>query len=256
MRQAGITPLCADITRAEDLARLPARYDWIVSTVSSSRGGREEYRRVFLEGTRKLLAWLAPAPPQKFVYTSSTSVYAHTDGSLVTEAGPTAPASPTAQVLLEAERVLLAANDETGFPAVILRVAGIYGPGRGHLFQQYLRGEARIDGRGDRFLNMVHRDDVVGAILAALQRGQPGHIYNVADDEPVTQLDFFRWLSARLGRPLPPCAPEEQLSARKRAITNKRVSNAALKRDLGYSLKYPTFRAGYTEETAKLKAEV
>src|SRR6266498_64380 len=119
---AGIHPLSADITRPGDLAKLPAPFEWVVNTV----------------------------------YTSSTSVYAQTDGSLVKEDALAAPQSPTSRLLVETESLLLQAARERNFPAVILRVAGIYGPERGHLFQQYLRNEARIAAKGERFLNMIH----------------------------------------------------------------------------------------------------
>ena len=82
---------------------------------------------------------------------------------------PTAPARETSQVLVETEKLLLAAVAERKFPAVILRVAGIYGPGRGHLFLQYLRNEAKIPGKGEGLINMIHRDDLVGTIVAALK---------------------------------------------------------------------------------------
>ena len=74
---------------------------------------------------------------------------------------------------------------------MILRVAGIYGPGRGHWFKQFLRGEARIEGDGSRCLNMIHRDDLIGCIIAALEHGRPGEIYNAVDNEPVRQLKFL-----------------------------------------------------------------
>src|SRR5208337_1236028 len=127
------------------------------------------YRRVYLQGTRNLIAWLATAPPKKFVYTSSTSVYGQTDGSQIKESSPTEPVVETAKVLLETEKLLLAAVAEHRFPAVILRVAGIYGPDRGHGFKQFLKNEARIEGDGSRFLNMIHRDDLIGCIVAALK---------------------------------------------------------------------------------------
>jgi nucleoside-diphosphate-sugar epimerase len=248
LKSAGIVPVTADITRPETLAALPASYDWVVHCVSSSHGGAEEYRRVYLQGTRNLLAWLAAAPLQKFVYTSSTSVYGQTDGSVVDETSPAEPAAETAQVLVETEEVLLEAARQREFPAVILRVAGIYGPGRGYWFKQYLEGEAKIEGDGRRFLNMIHRDDVIGSIVAALKQARPGEVYNATDDEPVSQLGFLQWLSEKLGRPLPPFVPEDTETARKRALTNKRISNRKLKADLNYKFKYPTFREGYTAE--------
>jgi len=210
---------------------------------------------VYLNGTRNLIEWLAPAPPKKFVYTSSTSVYGQTDGALMKETSPTEPASETGKVLVEAEKLLLGAMAERKFPAVILRVAGIYGPGRGHLFLQYLRNEAKIAGQGERLINMIQRDDLVGIIIAALKNGRPGEIYNAVDDEPVAQVHFFRWLSETLGKWMPPFAAELEDGDRKRGVTNKKVSNRRLKMELGYQFKYPTFRQGYTAEITRLERE-
>jgi nucleoside-diphosphate-sugar epimerase len=248
--RTGITPLRADITQPDTLAPLPHNFDWVVNCAASGGGGADDYRKLYLEGNRHLIAWLQSSPPKKFVYTSSTSVYAQNDGSLVTEQSEARPEAPTAKILAETEESLLAAQDQ--FPSVILRVAGIYGPGRGHAFKQFLGGEARIEGDGSRYLNMIHREDVIGAILAALEHGASGEIYNAADDEPVTQLKFFEWLAAQFNRPLPPAVPIDQETVRKRGTTNKRVSNAKLRAGLKYEFKFPDFRAGYTPEIARL----
>jgi nucleoside-diphosphate-sugar epimerase len=252
LKSAGLQPIVADITQPAQLARIPGPFDWVVNTVSSTRGGVEAYRAVYWQGTRNLIEWLAPTPLKKYVQASSTSVYGQTDGSRVKEDSPTEPTSLTSQVLVETEKLLLEAARMRNFPAVILRVAGIYGPERGHLFLQYLRNEARLVGHGERVLNMVHRDDLVGAIIAALQHGRPGEIYNAVDDEPVTQRRFFTWLSETLGKWMPPSASETEEARRKRGWTNKRVSNRKLKMELGYRFKYPTFRDGYTAEIQRL----
>ncbi len=252
LREAGITPVIADISHADEVARLPADFDWVVNCVSSSHGGAEEYRRVYRDGMRHLIERLSAAPPRRFVYTSSTSVYGQNDGSLVTEESPAQPNTDTGRILLETEELLLEAARKNGFPATILRLAGIYGPDRGHWFRQFLANEARLEETGQRHLNMIHRDDVVGAIIAALENGRVGEIYNAVDDEPVTQLEFFSWLAARLGRPLPPSVPEDPTASRKRGVSNKRISNHKLKTELGYSFRYPTFREGYEAEIRRL----
>lgn len=254
LARAGVTPIIADLTDPAALERITPDFDHVVNTVSSSKGGVEEYRAVYLEGTRRLIEWLSRAPLRKFVYTSSTSVYAQDDGSSVTEESPAEPQSETSRVLVETERVLAKAASETNFPAVILRVAGIYGPHRGHLFQQFLRGEARLDGDGSRILNMIHRDDVVHAIIAALARGEPGGTYNVVDDEPVTQREFLAWLASELHQPMPPVAEPTDKTTRKRGATNKRILNRKLTLALDYELKYPTFRQGYAAEIARMRA--
>jgi len=252
LKAAGLRPLFGDVTRPETLAALPREFDWVVNCVAAG-GDAENYRQVYLQGTRHLIEWLAPNPPRKFVYTGSTSVYGQTDGSAVKESSPAEPSAETAKVLRETETVLLASAADRKFPAVILRIAGIYGPDRGHAFKQFLKNEARIEGDGSRVLNMIHRDDVIGCILAALKSGRPAEIYNAVDDEPVTQANFFQWLAATVGKYPPPAVPENPDENRKRGATSKRVSNRRLKMELGYRFKYPNFRQGYNAEILRLE---
>ena len=255
LQRAGITPLLADITQPDSLKHLPRDFDWVVNCSASGGGGAEDYRKVYLEGNQNLAAWLAGSPLKKFVYTSSTSVYGQNDGAVVTETSPAEPDAPTAKVLVDAENFLVAAVRESFFPAVIVRVAGIYGPARGHAFKQFLRGEARMENDGSRWLNMIHRDDVIGVIIAALENGRPGEIYNAADNVPVSQRDFFAWLAAELQKPLPPKASDDAGQFRKRGATNKRVSNAKLRAELKYIFRHPDFRSGYAAEIANADAE-
>lgn len=245
MTSVGIAPIICDVTRPEQLHAIKPDFDWVVNLVSSSKGGIDDYRAVYLEGTRNLIKWLASSPPKKFVYTSSTSVYGQNEGELVDESSPTIPTSENAQILLQVEKLLLEAVRSCDIPSVILRVSGIYGPGRGHLFQQFVRGEARLSVNSSRLLNMVHVDDLAGIIIAALEKGQPGAIYNATDDEPVTEYAFFEWLSRLMNKPMPLPAAPDQHPRRKRALTSKRISNRKLKTDLDYAFQFPTYREGY-----------
>jgi nucleoside-diphosphate-sugar epimerase len=247
LARPGVTRLSADISQPAELAKLPSRLDWIVNCAAPGSGEAEAYEATYLRGTANLIEYFRAAPPTKYVYTSSTAVYAQDDGSVVTETSPASSRTPTGRVLVETEEILKVAAREQGFPAVILRVAGIYGPGRGYWFRQFMSGQARMVGDGARFMNMIHRDDVAGTILAALSEGTPGQVYNAVDDEPVTQHDFFRWLSEQTGRAMP-TAVEDGSTPRSRAATNKRVSNRKLKEQTGYAFRYPTFRQGYAGE--------
>lgn len=256
----GLEWWAADVSRPETLPTIIRPFDAVVQCTASGGGGVEDYRRVYVDGTRNVLGWLGATPPRKFIYTSSTGVYGQTDGSAVDENGPAEPASPTAEVLLEAEQLLLAAARERGFPASILRLAGIYGPGRGYWLRQFLAGEARLEGDGQRWLNLIHQEDVVGAVLAALDRGVPGRIYNVTDDEPVTQRTLLEWLADRLNRPLPPAvaAPtgvRGNGSTRSRGFTSKRVLNHRARQELGWRLRFPSFRQGFEAELARRGVE-
>jgi nucleoside-diphosphate-sugar epimerase len=246
----GIDAIAIDVTQPSEWAKIPGDFDWIINLVSSSKGGADEYRHVYLEGNRNLIHWAKGRAVKKIVYASSTSVYAQMDGSAVKESSPTEPGTETSKILLEAEKILLLVAP--GLPCVVLRVAGIYGPERGHLFKQYLKNEARIPGKGDRIINMIHRDDLVEVIIAALKNGRPGEIYNAVDDEPVALLNFYRWLAETLGKWMPPFVPEEAEPERKRAITSKKVQNRKMKTELGVQLKYPTYRQGYTVEIKRL----
>jgi nucleoside-diphosphate-sugar epimerase len=251
LKAAGIQLLIGDVTRPELLATLPRDFDWVINCVAAG-GNAENYREVYLQGTCNLIEWLVANPPKKFVYTSSTSVYAQNDGSQVKESSPTEPLAETSKILVETEKILLAAVAARKFPAVILRVAGIYGPERGHWFKQFMQDTAHIEGDGSRYLNMIHRDDLVGCLIAALKNGRAGETYNVVDDEPVSQLHFFQWLAQAVDKPLPPSGPENPDAMRRRGVTNKRVLNRKLKMELGHQFKYPTFRQGYSAELLRL----
>jgi nucleoside-diphosphate-sugar epimerase len=244
IKAAGIQPIKADITASKSFPQDCPQYDWVVHCVSSSGGGAAEYEQTYFTGTRNLLDFFGSRPPGKLVYTSSTSVYGQTDGSWVDEESPAEPTTATAQVLLRTEELLLAEVRRNSFPAVVLRVAGIYGPARTHWLDQVQTGRARIDGDGGRFINMVHRDDVTGAIIAALFLGAAGRVYNVVDDQPVTQSDLLRWIASRLKQPVPPAADSIQ-GSRKRGSTSKRISNRRLKEELSYALRFPTFKQGF-----------
>jgi nucleoside-diphosphate-sugar epimerase len=230
----GITPHTIDITAPNAFDALPRDFDWVINTVSSARGDTETHRAVFVDGTKNLLDWLDDSSA-RVLFTSSTSVYPQTDGDWVDETSRAKPEGGTAQNLARAEELFLNAPQA----ATVLRVAGIYGPERGYLFRQFLKGEAVLTESGARWMNMIHRDDVMSAILSAMEL--PPSIYNVADDEPVTQRAFFDWLAMRLSKPMP---PEGEAVSRKRVATSKRVRNAKLK-ETGWQLRFPTFREGY-----------
>ncbi len=254
LSRTGIQPLTGDASCAADLARLPGAFDWVVNVVGASGSEEGDYRRAYVDTTKCLVEWLASHPPRKYVYTSSTAVYGQEDGAVVEETSPTQPKSPTGRVLVEVEQLLSVAASTRGLPAVTLRVAGIYGPGRTYWLKQFLGDKARLEGRGERIMNMIHRDDVVGCVCAALEQGRGGEVYNAVDDEPVSQWDYFQWLATALGKPwLPSAVCGEPPRSRTRG-GNKRVSNRKLKVELGYRFKYSTFREGYTAEIARLRA--
>jgi nucleoside-diphosphate-sugar epimerase len=219
-----------DISSCHQVAERPGTFDAVVHCASSRGGEVESYRQIYLNGARNLLDRFVGT---KMLFTSSTSVYAQHDGSWVTEESETKPVRETGRVLLETEKMVL------GRVGTVVRLAGIYGPGRSALLSKFLAGTAIIDPENDRFVNQVHRDDIASALFLLASRQWPGgEIYNVVDDQPMLQSDCYRWLAQRLNRPLPPTG--KPTSQRKRGNSNKRVSNAKLRR-LEWAPRYPTF---------------
>jgi nucleoside-diphosphate-sugar epimerase len=219
--------IACDLGDADSL-RAAGACDVVVHCASSSRGGADEYRAVYLEGARNLAAALRP---RRLVFTSSTSVYAQCDGSWVTEESPAEPSRDTGRILRETEDFVL------GIGGTVARLAGIYGPRRSVLLRRFLSGEAIIEGDGSRYINQIHRDDAASALVRLVEAGAAG-IFNVADDTPLTQREVYAWLAQYFGRPLPPYGEAD--SNRKRGVTNKRVSNAKL-RSFIWVPQFPSF---------------
>jgi nucleoside-diphosphate-sugar epimerase len=178
------------------------------------------------------------------LYTGSTSVYPQGGGVRVDESSTTDGGGERAQILLEAERVVREAQGSAWARAFVLRLAGIYGPGRHHLLEQVRAGE--VAGRGDFHLNLIFRDDICAAIWAALTAPATveGGTFNIADDGAAPKAEIVAWLAARLGKPTPPFTGEP--AAGRREVTPDRVIvNARAKAVLGWAPQFPTFREGY-----------
>jgi len=226
--------LAADISSAKSLTTVREQqggFDAVLHCASSGGGDASAYRKVYVEGMRALAQTF---PGARLLFTSSTSVYSQVDGELVDESSPAEPIRETGRQLLEAEALTLQAQGN------VLRLAGIYGPGRSVLLRKFVEGRAALENGGSRWINQIHRDDAVQAIFAIAQSGKPGATYNVVDDQPATQREVYEWIAQFLGRSIPPEGPADL--NRKRGWTSKRVSNARL-RALGWRPQYPSYWA-------------
>ena len=221
-----------DLTDARQVADAGGEFDAIVHCASTRGGDAETYQRIYFGAVNNLFKTF---PKSSILFTSSTSVYGQQNGEWVTEESETEPSRETSRILLETEKLVLK-ND-----GVVIRLAGIYGPGRSALLDKFRDGRTGVE--KDYFVNQVHRDDIASAILLLL--GGPNRaagIFNVSDGNPILVNDCYRWLAAKIGAPKfsPGAIPPQ---SRKRGDTNKRVSNAKL-RELGWKPRYPTFAEG------------
>jgi len=225
---------CVDISdTGEVAAKSLADFDVVVHCASTRGGDADAYRRVYWNGVRNLLSRFSGS---RFLFTSSTSVYAQKDGSWVTEESAAKPEHETGKILRETEEIALAAG------GTVARLAGIYGPARSALLKKFLSGHPVVGPENDRFVNQVHRDDIAAAFFLLLDRPpSAGGIYNVVDDHPVRESECYRWLAHKLQRPLPTAG--ESPPSRKRGDSNKRVSNSKL-RARAWQPRYPSFVEG------------
>lgn len=233
-------------------SRLAGSYAGVVNCVSSAGGGIEGYQKSYVEGQRSVLEWARGRGVRRYLFTSSTSVYPQDDGGWVDETAETAGAPETGRLLLEAEACVreAAALFEQWY---VFRLAGIYGPGRHYLLDQLREGAAVIPGRGDYALNMIHLDDIVAAICAALlgEPPAPSGIYNLADDAPATKENVLSWLAEAMGRPAPVFDPGQvspRLQRRGGRMPDRKISNQKAKTTLGWQPRYPSFREGYFDQ--------
>ena len=238
----GIHRVCADMTEPATLVNLPPDIDSVVYLATADRYDDTAYRRAYVEAPRNLLAALARAhgPLGRFVFVSSTSVYAHNAGEWVDENSPTEPEQFSGKRLLEGER--LARSGPAS--AVIVRFAGIYGPGRGRLQRRVIEGKPCRQ-TPPLYTNRIHRDDCAAVLDHVVSLAAPDPIYIGVDCEPAPQCAVMDWLAARLGVPAPPrvdCRGAHDARIR----SNKRCSNARLLAS-GYRFIYPSYREGYAK---------
>ena len=189
-----------------------------------------------------------------FVHLSSAGLYgsAPDDESWIDEATPIAHDDPPMMNVQSDEREVENCQFDR-LRTVILRLAPVYGPGRG-VRERMRKQEYRILDEGQHVTSRIHVDDVVNVVFAAEDRARTRSCYLVADDEPTTQGQYARWLSERLGLPMPPSRQMFEPGAPRIAHRNRRVRNALVKHELGIELRYPSYREGEAAIEAELAA--
>lgn len=191
---------------------------------------------------------LASAPALEWIgYLSTVGVYGDHDGAWIDETTACKPVSQRSRQRLAAEQNWLAFGATSGKRVVLFRLAGIYGPGRSAIDTVRSGRARRIIKPGQRF-NRIHVEDIARACLASMQGRGRAQIYNVADDEPAPPQDVIAHAATLLSLPLPPAIAFEEADLSPMAASfyaeNKRIRNDLMKRDLGITLAYPTYREG------------
>jgi nucleoside-diphosphate-sugar epimerase len=239
LRAAKIEPLQADITQPETLSGLPPAQTVLVAVGFDHRSG-QTLDQVHAGGLATILAQL---PPQvgRVVYISTTGVHAATTDDWIDETAPCDPVTPGGAAHLAAERLL--ANHPLGQRAVVLRLAGLYGPDRIPRRDDLLAGRP-IPTPRQGWLNLIHVDDAAAAVLAAERLAAAPRTYLVSDGHPVQRGDYLEELARLLGAPAPCFSPEVESPPSRRGAASRRIANRRLVRELEFTLRYPSYREG------------
>jgi nucleoside-diphosphate-sugar epimerase len=251
LRALGINAVRGELAGHGWHAALSSNGAIVVNTVSAADPTPAGYRRSYVDGMRSILAWTRATGGSMaaFIYTSSTGVYAQNGGVRVDEESPTNPSSPTGRILLEAEALIRSEAQACCRRWFILRLAGIYGPGRHHYLDALRAGTTHFSGAPDFRLNLAHRDDIVAAILAcaAAPVGIANEVFNVSDGASATRREVVEWLAARLHAPAPSFAVAAGGSARRGGglSPDRVIASDKLRRVLGWTPRYSDYRAGY-----------
>lgn len=240
LERAGIATRIEDLDQPQDVGDWPVLF-WFAPP---SAGSLSDAR---------LRAWLAAQRGRisRIVYISTSGVYGDCDGSWIDEDAPLTPRSDRGKRRLDAERALLAwqAEDAAGRAVIILRVPGIYGPGRMPV-ERLRKGLPVVRADESPYTNRIHADDLAQAALHAAAYGRAGRAYNVADGEPTTMADYFLRCAQLLDLPLP---PQVSMSEARAALTpammsfieeSKRLLTLRLRDELRFVPRYPNLASG------------
>ena len=238
---AAIQPLAGDVTLPESLRDLPRGLDVVFYMVGAAGRTAAAYQAAYVDGLQHVLEALQQQHqrPRRIFLISSTGVYAQQHGEWVDESWPTEPTHFSGQCLLAGEQLLHASPFET----TVVRLAGIYGPGRTRLIDSVRQGTAVCPMGEDVYLNLIHVDDCVGALSRLMRLAYPAPLYLAVDHHPTEQGALLRWIAAQLGVQPPPFEAVPG-SIKQQRRSNKRCRNTRLVA-AGYALRYPSFHSGY-----------
>ena len=240
----GIVPVSGDLDDHDTLRGLPARNALVYYFAPPPAEGETDPRaRAFADAVRDGDA------PEKLVCMSTTAVYGDLKGGWATEETPALPETDRGKRRLDAENVLLAWGRERNVPVVVLRVAGIYGPGRLPV-EAIRRGTPVLAEADSPFTNRIHAEDLARVCVAAAERGSGGRIFNVSDGVPGTMTEYVYAVADRLGLPRPPAVglEESRTMLAPGLLTylseSRRIDNRRMREELGVAVLYPTLAAG------------
>lgn len=244
---SGMVPYVGDVLVPESLSQLP-EVDTVLWAVGWDRSSGKSQQDVYVTGLENTLRHLAGRGSQ-LIYISSTSVYGQSAGEWVDEHSACRPTQPNGEVCLAGEQLVYNFRNEQQTRATVLRLSGIYGPGRLLSRIASLQSGEPLAGNPEAWLNLIHVDDAAEAVLCCAAAADPHPLYLVSDDEPLSRRTYYSALATLVGAPPPRFEESASPSGRRsggESLTglNKRCRNTLAKRALAWQLQFPTYRQG------------
>lgn len=242
--QLGLNPLVADLSDPFFTKMAVAHADVIYHLAGRRRHGAPSPEPADLKGLQTILSLLGPRAVRRYIYESSLAVYDGLPGDLLDEKAVCRPESAPGRIALQAEEALLYRFSRDGFPAVIFRSGAVYQPMPG-IYDQVREGTYHMPSDLPSVFHRIYIEDYLDLLVAALEKGRPGQIYNVTDHAPHRPGPYFSYLAEIVGGTLLPF-PETSESA-----PPPRYRNEKLLEEFNFSLRFPTFREGLTDAVQK-----
>lgn len=246
-RKLGLNPIQLDVANFETIPSFP-EVETVVIAIGFDRRSGKSVEEVYAAGTSNVLARLGESV-KRVIYVSSTGVYGDNGDELVTEETPCAPQRDGGKACLLAEQILLTSRFRDR--AVILRLAGIYGPGRIPNREAILKGEPIVGGESG-YLNLIYLDDAVQAIVKSENAEHLPQVFNVSDGQPVWRGDFYSHIAKVLGverASIVPPQPGSEKEARSR--TSKKIDNSKIVSQLGFRPFVENYQSGIERACVK-----
>ncbi len=244
LQAAGIEITYGDLDDGDSLHGLPVTGATLYYFAPPPASGQNDPRM------HNLVAALdSHAPPRQVVYLSTSGVYGDTAGEWVSEESPLRPQADRAKRRVDAEQAVLQWCAANAVPLTILRVGGIYGPGKLPI-KRLQQGTPTLREEECGYTNRIHIDDLVQVALAVAGQGGGSEVYNVSDGHPGTMTGYFNAVADALGLPRPPAVTMEEAKAQlspamlSYLTESRRLDNRKLIQELGIELKYPTLEKG------------
>jgi len=244
LERLGIESIAGDLDGQNALPCLPLENTILYYFAPPPPLGLEDIRmKAFTEKHSK------PPFPKVAVLISTTGVYGNCNGEWITEERPPAPQAARATRRLSAEKTLKSWGEKTGTPVIVLRVPGIYGPGKLPV-KRLKEGLPLLREAESPFSNRIHADDLADACFAAARNGRRASLYNICDGHPTTMTDYFYKVADLLKIKRPPAISLEE--AKKELskgmlsylAESKRLNNRLMREELGVTPKYPDLDSG------------